>query len=191
MSLRIISGERRGAKLKAPEGLETRPLRDRVREALFSRIRPRLRGAFVLDAFAGSGAVGLEAVSNGAAGAVFIEPAEAALAALRHNVGKLRFGDRATILPGRSPGALAGLPPAHPPFDILFLMPPYHSGLWRDVLASPLLEGRITSSCLAVCEIHRDEAADAPGGWEPANDRLYGVTRLLLLERKSAGEGAD
>lgn len=183
MSLRIISGERRGARLSAPEGLETRPLRDRVREALFSMIRPRLRGASVLDAFAGSGAVGLEAISNGAASAVFVEPAPPALSALRGNIAKLRFQDRATVLGGHCPGVLKALAPAVPPFGMLFLMPPYRSGLCGEVLRSSHLAGRLAEECLAVCELHRDEEGAVPPGWVVAGDRLYGVTRLLLLER--------
>lgn len=182
MSLRIISGERRGAKLRTPEGLDTRPLRDRVREALFSKIRPRLRDANVLDAFAGSGAVGLEALSNGAAHACFIEPNRAALAALRDNIRKLRYEDRATVLEGSSPDALATLKGAVPPYSLLFLMPPYHSGLCGDLLSSPLLAGLIDRGTLAVCEIHREEAPPAPDGWEVLDDRIYGITRLLFLE---------
>ena len=182
MSLRIISGIRRGAKLKAPEGLDTRPLRDRVRESLFSILRSRLRGAVILDAFAGSGAVALEAISNGAARAVFIEPAQPALAVLRENIGKLRFEGECTVLAGSSPGAISGLEAGHPPFDILFLMPSYHSGLCQAVLAHTPLHALLRPGSLAVCEIHAEEELTPPPHWNQVDDRLYGITRLLFLE---------
>lgn len=185
MSLRIISGERRGTKLRAPEGLDTRPLRDRVREALFSKIRPGLRDARVLDAFAGSGAVGLEALSNGAAHATFVEPSRPAVAVLRENIRKVRYENCTTILEGKSPEILANLDGSATPLDILFLMPPYHSGLCIAVLEAPSLLPCLAPGALAVCEVHRDEEFPMPPGWMAIDDRLYGITRLLFLERSS------
>ncbi|MCC5876534.1 MAG: 16S rRNA (guanine(966)-N(2))-methyltransferase RsmD [Candidatus Sumerlaeia bacterium] len=185
MSLRIISGERRGAKLRTPEGLDTRPLRDRVREALFSKIRPRLRNARVLDAFAGSGAVGLEALSNGAAHVIMVEPSKVAGAVLEENIRKLRYESRTTLLRGKSPDVLSSLAADSPPIDLMFLMPPYHSGLCGSVLTAPVLSSRLAPDALAVCEVHHEETFEAPGGWQVSDDRLYGITRLVFLERSS------
>ncbi len=183
MSLAIISGERRGAKLKTPEGLDTRPLRGRVRESLFSILRPRLAGVAVLDAFAGSGAVGLEALSNGAAHCVFIEPTGGALAALNDNIRKLRYEGRTLVERGKSPKILGRLPQSLDPFGMLFLMPPYNSGLCQRVLEDSALNARCEQDCLAVCEIHAEEAWDPPAGWRQVDDRGYGVTRLVFVER--------
>lgn len=187
MSLRIISGERRGAKLQAPEGLETRPLRDRVRESLFNILRPELEGAVVLDAFAGSGAVGLEAISNGARHGTFVEPSPAAVKVLRANIAKLRYEDRTTLLQGHTPGVLARHRPAAGPWSLLLLMPPYHSGLCVETLASPLVQERCAVGARAVCEVHSEEAIDIPEPWRVVDDRRYGVTRLLFaVLQKSA-----
>lgn len=182
MSLRIISGERRGAKLRTPEGMETRPLRDRVREALFNILRPRMTGVHVLDAFAGSGAVGLEALSNGAEHCTFVEPSAAALAVLNDNIRKLRYEDRTLVERGKSPQIISRLPRTLAPFDMLFLMPPYHSGLCQAVLSSEAVQKRCTAGCLSVCELHTDEEWEAPAGWQEVDDRAYGVTRLVLVE---------
>lgn len=182
MSIRIISGERRGAKLQTPEGQETRPLRGRIRESLFNILRPVMPEACVLDAFAGSGAAGLEALSNGAAWTTFVEPAQAAQRALRANIAKLRYEGRTELLPGHSPRILRNARPPAETYAILLLMPPYHSGLCPRVLGSEELQRLVRPGTLAVCEIHRDEAPEAPEGWTRTSDRLYGVTRLLFLE---------
>lgn len=183
MSLRIISGERRGTHIDTPEGTETRPLRDRLRQALFNILRPYTRQAIVLDAFAGSGAVALEALSNGATRAVLVEPSGPAAHCIHRNIEKLRYEDRATLLRGESPGALAQLDRRHPAFDLLFLMPPYHSGLCEKVLGSADLEPRITPDPLAICELHKDEPFNPPGGWKLEQERTYGITRLVFLRR--------
>ena len=181
MTVRIISGERRGAHIDTPEGQETRPLRDRIRQALFNMLRPEIRESVVLDAFAGSGAVGLEAISNGAQRAVFVDQSPAAADVIRRNVRRLRFEDRATVLQGSSPGIIAKLDPRHLPFTILFLMPPYLSNLCEPVLADAQLRSRLAPRCLAVCEIHGDEPPPAHAGWSVHDDRRYGITRLLTL----------
>ncbi len=182
MSLRIISGERRGARLAAPRGESTRPLRDRVREALFNMIRGELAHARVLDAFAGSGAVGLEALSNSADRAVFADSSEGAIRALRQNVEKLRYQDRATILKGSSPSVLLRSRLDIEAFDLLFLMPPYHSGLGQEVLGHEGMQRLFAERCLAVLELHKDEPAELPEGWKRLQDRLYGITRLVFAE---------
>jgi len=126
MSLRIIAGERRGAALATPKGLGTRPTLGRVRESLFMILMAQLPGARVLDCFAGSGALGLEALSRGAAFAVFIEQARPALEALRANIEKLHWAERTRIVAGDALCWLKQAPaPADPPFDLILLDPPY------------------------------------------------------------------
>jgi 16S rRNA (guanine966-N2)-methyltransferase len=132
--MRIIAGEWRGRAIDAPAGHATRPTADRLRETLFSMLASRL-GSFenlrVADLFAGSGALGLESLSRGAASATFVERDPAALAAIRRNVEKLQAADRVSIIPG---SALT-LPKAEP-FDLIFADPPYATGSGEQVINS-------------------------------------------------------
>src|ERR1035438_5062694 len=134
--VRIIAGSLRSRTLEAPPGLTTRPTSDRLRETLFNVLAPRIQGAAFLDLYAGSGAVGIEALSRGAASAVFVERAMAALAALRANLASLGIAEGFRIQPGTVTGWLrkaekrfgagtqAGLSQA---FDLVFLDPPYEA----------------------------------------------------------------
>ena len=186
MSIRIISGERRGAKLETPEGSDTRPLRDRIREALFSVLRPELRGLRVLDCFAGTGAVGLEALSNFASHAVFIEPLPAAQNMIARNITKLRYEDRAILLKGFAPQALADRSMPKALIDVVFLMPPYHTTLGEDVLAAPSLQALLAPHALAVHEVHKDQAIPEIPGWSLTESREYGITILRFLRWRPA-----
>jgi len=130
MTTRIIAGERRGALLRTPEGPETRPTLGRIRASLFMILMPRLEGACVLDAFAGSGALGLEALSRGAAHVTFLERSTPALEALRANIAKFQWQDRTRVLEGDAlKHWLKPAPPAPAPFDLVLLDPPYGQGL--------------------------------------------------------------
>ena len=182
MTVRIIAGERRGALLKTPDGQETRPLRDRIREALFSMIRDDVRGAHILDAFAGCGAVALEAASNGAVHATMVELSPTAAAIIRQNVAKLRYADRTTLIVGASPVALSGYVPPKP-FDMLFLMPPYHSALCDAVLNDAAVHRLSAPGAVAICEIHKEEPEPKVTGWKLTKDKAYGITRLMFYER--------
>jgi 16S rRNA (guanine966-N2)-methyltransferase len=124
--VRIVAGRWRGRRIKAPAGTRTRPTADRVREAWMSIVQPRLPGATVLDLFAGSGALGLEALSRGASSATFVELAAASLRALRENIETLGAGAAATV---RRADALrfAEALPAHV-YDVAFADPPYGTG---------------------------------------------------------------
>lgn len=130
--LRVIAGEHRGRRLRAPAGLHTRPTADRVRQALFNILSPLPPGRVALDLYAGSGALGIEALSRGAAAAVFVDDDVAACAVLRDNLRALGLGARAVVLaqrvervlprllqPGLVPGAAA------PPYGYVFADPPY------------------------------------------------------------------
>jgi 16S rRNA (guanine(966)-N(2))-methyltransferase RsmD len=128
--MRIIAGEFRSRTLQSPAGLATRPTSDRLRETLFNVLAPRIEGAAFLDLYAGSGAVGMEALSRGAAGVVFVERAEAALKALRANLARLgltaafriQSGSVAAFLRWMAAGQAAGQGAG---FDLVFLDPPY------------------------------------------------------------------
>jgi len=129
--LRVVAGALGGRRLTAPRGLETRPTSDRVREALFSALGD-LAGARVLDLFAGTGALGIEALSRGATHAIFVENARAALAALRENLATLDLTARTRIIAQPVASAVAALggararsPNVNGPFDLVFVDPPY------------------------------------------------------------------
>lgn len=118
--MRVISGEFRSRRLKTVSGLALRPTPDRLREALFNVLAPRIAGATFLDAYAGSGAVGIEALSRGAAHAILIEKHFAAVRVIRENLAALGIEDRATVVQSAAVPALARFQP-----DIVFLDPPY------------------------------------------------------------------
>ena len=178
--MRIIAGALRGRKLQAPEGMATRPTADRVRETLFSMLASRLgtfEGLRVADLFAGSGALGLEALSRGAAFACFVEQDRRAVDAIRANVTSLGVEDRTQLL-ARS--ALA-LPPAEP-FDLVFADPPYAPGSGSAVV-SELLRAGWAGGWVAV-ETARGERVD-PLSLEVEAERDVGRARLTLLRKIS------
>jgi 16S rRNA (guanine966-N2)-methyltransferase len=177
--MRIVAGEWRGRSLIAPPGTETRPTADRIRQALFDMLmhapwagRAVIEGASVLDVFAGTGALGLEALSRGAATAVFVERSRAALTTLHANIAACRAGDRCTVLPVDALTA-----PGGERADIVFLDPPYGQDLVSRALARLRLVGRVGAGCLVVAET-------APG--EPAlevetlAERTHGAARLTI-----------
>ena len=139
--MRIIAGTARGARLKAPKGIDTRPTADRVKESLFSILGQRVRGARVLDLFAGTGGLGLEALSRGAAAAVFVDRATIPL--IRENAAHTHLLERAQFLRQDVFTAVSRLAAAEERFDLIFCDPPYEKGLWQRVLSvldeSPLL----------------------------------------------------
>jgi len=180
-SLRIVAGEWRGRTLAAPPGTLTRPTADRVRQALFDMLlhapwggRAAVEGARVLDTFAGTGALGLEALSRGAAHATFIERDRAALAALRANVARCGAQATSTILTGdvlalaqcSSGRLLLPLPPGEgrgEGFGLVFLDPPYGQGLIPPALSRLRAAGCIAPGALFVAETGRDETPDPQG----------------------------
>lgn len=174
--MRVIAGTAGGRRLVAPKGDRTRPTPDRVREALFSSLQPRLSGARVLDLFAGSGALAIEALSRGAAEATLVERARPALAAIRTNLDTAGVADRATVLAAELPGALARV---DGPFDLVLLDPPY--GLARGVLAD-VLDG-LVGLCAPGAAIRLEQATR--GGDPPwpstvlaGRTRRYGDTTI-------------
>ena len=183
--MRIVAGAWRGRMLRAPQGANTRPTADRVRQALFDVLahapwagRAVLEGALVLDAFAGSGALGLEALSRGAACAVFLERDAAAVAALRANVAACGAGERGLVLHAdalRPP--LQGTRPGTQACGLVFLDPPYGEGLVPHAVAALGAAGWIAPDALLVAEVGRDEAPPLPG--TPLMDRQHGAARIL------------
>jgi 16S rRNA (guanine966-N2)-methyltransferase len=174
--MRIISGQWRGRALVAPPGEETRPTADRVREALFSMLTSRLgsfEGLRVLDGFAGTGALGLEALSRGAAHATFIERDAAAVKALRQNITAMKANADVIAAPIESLG------PARAPSDLILLDPPYATGLGATALIRLAEQGWIAPHALISVETGRKEALESP--YEVLAVRDHGKARLHLL----------
>ena len=131
--MRIITGTAKGRNLKTPKGMSTRPTSDRVKESLFSILGGEVEGTRVLDIFAGTGALGLEALSRGAREAVFIDKATDKL--IRENSQHCRLSDRAEILKGDVFAQLNRLSVQGRRFDLVFCDPPYHEGLWQKAIS--------------------------------------------------------
>jgi 16S rRNA (guanine966-N2)-methyltransferase len=186
VSLRIVAGQWRGRKLVAPFGEATRPTADRTRETLFSMLVSRLgsfEGLAVADLFAGSGALGLEALSRGAANAVFVEQDPAAIRALRQNIAALRAQSACDV---RASSVLA-LGPAKQPLDLIMLDPPYNSGAGAVALDKLVRLGWIGEATWVSLETAADEEPRVRTQ-EAVADRRVGNARLTLLRSRDAPE---
>jgi 16S rRNA (guanine966-N2)-methyltransferase len=189
--MRIVAGRFRGKSLAAPPGLGTRPTGDRARQAVFNILEhapwsPGLQSARVIDLFAGSGALGFEALSRGAAFCLFVETDEGARGAIRDNMealgvfGAARVHRRDATDLGVRPGS------AGPAFDLAFLDPPYGKGLGERALARLVEGGWLAPGALAVLERGADEPDLALAGFETLDTRRYGAARVDFL-RAQAG----
>ena len=184
--MRIVSGRWRGRPLSAPAGQATRPTADRARQALFDVLAhaawaPPLEGARVIDLFAGSGALGFEALSRGAASCLFVETDEAARGALRENaealgaMGAVRVHRRDATDLGARPAGAGGA------FTLAFLDPPYATDLGARALAGLRSGGWTAPGATAVFERGRGDPDPATPGWETADVREWGAARVLFL----------
>lgn len=173
--MRIIAGQARGRKIHAPEGRGTRPMTDRARESTFNMLHSLggLHGARVLDLYAGSGSLGLEALSRGAERVTFVEADRRAIAALERNVRELGFVDRASVRVGSVPHLLATLEPA----EVAFCDPPYADDPWPGLLAG-------VPAPLVVA--HTESELGVPDGWDVLRQRRYGRAVVTILERQPA-----
>jgi 16S rRNA (guanine966-N2)-methyltransferase len=176
--MRIIAGEKRGAKIFAPKGHDTRPTADRAREAAFNLIGP-VEGATVLDLFAGSGAYGLEALSRGAASAVFAESDPAACTAIRQNLEKLGLTG-ATVLCRDAIQVLVEEVGAGRRYDLVLADPPYRMFASVQTGLATYLPHVLAEEGLAVVETHAKEEPELPLALRTS--RRYGPARLTLFE---------
>ena len=189
--MRIVGGAYRGRALAAPAGLATRPTADLARQAVFNVLEhaawsPGLQGLRVIDLFAGSGALGLEALSRGAAFCLFVETDAGARGAIRDNLealapdgalfGRSRIHRRDATDLGRKPAGDGA------PFDLAFLDPPYARGLGERALASLADDGWLKPGALCVFERGADEPDPALPAFETLDARRYGAARVLVLK---------
>lgn len=186
--IRIIGGKHRGRTLLTPEGSTTRPTASRAREALFNVLMHAkwrkdgtspLIDARVLDAFAGSGALGLEALSRGAAHATFLDSDAAAIKAIGENLRKLGETGAAKVVraDARRP------PPGREPCDLVFLDPPYRSGDGAPALAALADASWLAPDAIATVELAHNEDIVPPPGFEAIDERRYGAAKIVILKR--------
>ena len=191
--MRIVAGNLKGRTITTPEGQATRPTSDRARQAVFNVLEHAawaepLEGMRVMDLYAGSGALGFEAISRGAAFALFVETDEEARGAIRENadaygvMGRSRVHRRSAIDLGSRPGSDGEA------FDLAFLDPPYRKGLGEQTLARLLEGGWLKPGALVVFERGSDEPEIDTPGYQRLDARNYGAARVLFL-RAGPAEG--
>ncbi len=179
--MRIISGEARGRKLKEPQGLDTRPTTDKVKESLFNIIQFELEGRRVLDLFAGTGQLGLEALSRGAEHCTFVDMRREATALVKENIRLCRFEDRARVAQEE---ALSFLCACREKFDVIFLDPPYNSGLLEKSLEQLTRFDILREHGIIVCESGTDWSAPAmTPPYEMGREYRYGQIKLTVCRR--------
>jgi 16S rRNA (guanine966-N2)-methyltransferase len=184
--MRVIAGRLGGRRLTAPRGLATRPTSDRVREALFSALGP-IAGARVLDLFAGTGALGIEAISRGAAAAVFVENARPALAALRDNLRALDLLALARVVALPAERAVSAVTEGAQPFDLIFADPPYAAvAAVPPILDALAAAGAIAEGARFVLEHAARDPAPPIAGLAPRPSRLYGDTAVTIYDWEGA-----
>lgn len=193
--MRIVAGAYRGRPISAPPGLSVRPTSDRAREAVFNILRaaawaPDLDGARVIDLFAGSGALGIEALSRGAAYCLFVETAAEARGAIRDNLERLDAGLFGRTRIHRRDATDLGPKPAADgaAFDIAFLDPPYGGGLGEPALAGLAAGGWLAQDAICVFERGAEEPEPAGLGFETLDARRYGAAKVWFL-KVSPGAG--
>jgi len=188
--VRIAGGRFRGTNLYIPKGYSVRPTLSKTRQAIFNVLRPYIKGAKAMDFFAGSGALGFEALSEGAQNVVFVEKKYSEY--ILRNAGKLKAGkNEYKIIPGDYRAALRIISKKKLKADIILADPPYNEGCVKKFLYL-LGKNDILNECgLVVVETHRDEAAEVrenPGCFEILREKIYGEAVILILEKKG-GEG--
>jgi len=182
--VRVVGGSLRGRRIEAPADERVRPTSDRARQALFDiltqgRFGNLVAEAEVLDLFAGSGALGIEALSRGAAFVTFVEQDRAALRLIAANLKALGVAERAQVLAADATRLGTGRRPA----SLAMLDPPYGSGLGPKALASLAAGGWLTPGAIATLEVEKDEAVELPEGYTLLDERRYGRARIVVLHR--------
>lgn len=178
--MRVITGSARGKHLKELPGMETRPTTDRVKEGLFNIIQFDIEGRRVLDLFAGTGQLGIECLSRGAAYCDFIDSSPAAMKIIKDNVTACRVADRAAF---HQKDFMAFLSTASGKYDLIFLDPPYASGNLERALERIAVIDIVAGNGIIVCETPADHALPDLPGFEKSRDYKYGKIKLTLFRR--------
>ncbi len=194
--MRVITGSAKGRPLKTVKGRDVRPTSDRVKETLFNIIGARVVDCAFLDLFAGSGAVGIEALSRGARLCYFVELATPHLKVVRENLAATRLGDRAQLLRRDARAAAADLGNRGAVFDLIFLDPPYGQGLVPETLELVVRHGLLQEDGWAICEHHRKDPVPpeipgtaTAGGLTKFREVIFGETVLSFYRKSTNPDG--
>lgn len=186
--MQVVAGSARRILLKTPPGLSTRPTSNRIKETLFNILQPRIQGARFLDLFAGSGAMGIEALSRGAVEAVFVEKSRPVCAIIEDNLARTHLKEKARLLQSDVLGALRRLEGENRQFDIVFMDPPYDSGCEEAVLEILTEGGLLAPEALIICEVRMDRklAGLEDMGLVVTREKEYKNNKHLFLQEKEA-----
>ncbi len=184
--MRVITGTARGRRLKAPEGLDVRPTTDKVKEAVFSAVQFQLEDTYVLDLFAGSGQMGIEALSRGAVRAVFVDSSRAAINCINENLRTAGFERRSEVI---SRDSYDYIRLTRQRFGIIILDPPYRQGHIASVL--PIAAGKLDEGGCIICEYEAEAGEpETPDGLVLRKTYRYGKINVTIFE-KPVSESAD
>ena len=181
--MRVISGSARGKKLGELEGMETRPTTDRVKEGMFNIIQFQVPGARALDLFAGTGQLGIESLSRGAARAVFVDQRKDAVALIRKNLAATRLAEKASVHYGDSVGYLSA---CREQFDLIFLDPPYATNLLEISLEKIAVIDILSKDGIIICESRPEKVLpDAMGSLVKIKEYRYGKIKVTTYRREN------
>lgn len=182
--MRIIAGKARSLPLKTIEGADTRPTTDRVKETLFNILNPRLPGCTFLDLFAGSGQIGLEALSRGAQAAVFVENNKKAVCCIQDNINFTKFTEESTLLHMDVLSAIRRMEGRYT-FDVVFMDPPYQQDMEKEVLGALAASSLITEDTLLIIEaaLDTDFSYLDELGYQMNREKIYKTNKHVFLER--------
>ena len=179
--MRVISGSARGCNLQAPEGLDTRPTTDRIKETLFNIIAFDLPGCRFLDLFAGSGAIGIEALSRGAEKAVFVDASDKCKKVIEANLKHTRLAERATLITKDILSAIDLLKIKGEKFDMVFMDPPYMEGFTEPVLKALAVSGILADECKIIVERSSKTEMPSVEGLTIYREKEYKTTVMTFL----------
>ncbi len=179
--MRVISGRAGGLRLKSPEGLNTRPTQDKIKESLFNIISYDLPGAFFLDLFSGSGAIGIEALSRGADFAAFVENNSKSVKFIKENLKFTRLEDNAEVFNMDFDSALKLMGSRQISFDIIYMDPPYNKGFVQAALKSILISGVLKKDGFIIAEQALEDDVGNPEGFEVYRIKKYKITKMTFL----------
>lgn len=187
--MRVISGYLKGKKLFSVKGQTLRPTSDRVKEAIFDILQDQIQGRKVLDLFAGTGALGIEALSRGASCSVFVEQNRRSLEALRKNIGECKLSEKVEVIAREAKAGIKILEGRGKSFEVIFLDPPYGQGLARQTLKTLSQSSIVAPTTLVVAEHSLSEDLDSIPSWQRIDGRKYGRTRVSFFrpEKESSG----
>lgn len=185
--MNVIAGERRGAALFAPKGMDTRPTSAKVKESLFNILQGEVSGARVLDLFAGSGSLSMEALSRGAEFALLCDADREAVSTIRRNIEKLRYGEKTRLVQKDWRAALLSLTPSESRFDLVFLDPPYRMEITQDCAALLAERSLLADGALLVLEHRSGVVPLLPESFELLRLKTYGDTEIHFFRYHEEG----